>query len=170
MNEEKSRKKVKKILIAIFSCIVAAVLIYLVSLFAYDQIVRKPFLESIPEVHGAYLISKDGYSYSVSSLRRDFGFNLAITNEETTEGLIIWPKLMSDYSYAAEIKIDDNSDASGTQIIISIDKNGEFLGYPAAEKQSEIEAAEKAYQNNVDDIKDMLRRADEMWNLKEKDR
>lgn len=53
--------------------------------------------------------------------------------------------------------------------MLIVDENGEFLGYPLAEKQSEIEAAEKAYQNNVDDIKDMLRRADEMWNLKEKD-
>lgn len=79
--------------------------------------------------------------------------------------LIIWPKSLSGYKYGAYVRTEDTNE----QIMLIVDENGEFLGYPLAEKQSEIEAAEKAYQNNVDDIKDMLRRADEMWNLKEKD-
>ncbi len=163
--DERNTRKVRKQFIIIISCVFTVIFTFIVVWFAYRQIKYRPFVENIPKTHGVHLTSKDDFSYSVSPFKLNFKYNLAVVNEETQEMLIIWPKSLSGYKYGAYVRTEDTNE----QIMLIVDENGEFLGYPLAEKQSEIEAAEKAYQNNVDDIKDMLRRADEMWNLKEKD-
>lgn len=133
--------------------------------FAYREIRYSPFTEKVLKTYGVYITSKDGISYSVakpSYLR--FKGNLALTDEKTMEGILIWPKFPSGYEYAAVIEthtVKENGREIPVLSYITMDEDGNwkddsiFFGKREKDKFSEKQ----------EDIKEWLSLANEMWNL-----
>ena len=135
--------------------------------FAYREIRYSPFTENVPKTYGVYLTSKDDISYSVSKPSYlSFTGNLALTDENTAEGLIIWPEFLSGYKYAALIEArteKENGKEVPVLAPIMIDKDGNWIDNTGLYGKKEREKFEEKH----GDIKEWLRLANEMWNLEE---
>lgn len=167
MNSKEEKNTFKRGLAIFLTVLLSAFAVFNVVWFAYRQIRYSPFTENVPEIHGVYLTSKDGISYSVSKPSYlTFTGNLALTDEKTTEGLLIWPEFPSGYKYAAVIEARTEKE-NGREIPvlahIMIDENGNWIDDSEnyGKKEREI------FEEKQEEIKEWLRLANEMWNLEE---
>lgn len=120
----------------------------------YSQVRFAPLEECIPINYGLRIVSIGDYSYSATSPKcLEFGGNLALTNEETQEGLILWPQLSGDCKLAALIYLNEDDEALA---IVMIDKDGNCLD----------ESRKNAYDKNKQRVAEMIDLADEMWHIK----
>lgn len=124
-----------------------------------------PLTQNIPQKNDSILLSLDGISYSVSKpdYLRLTG-NLSVIDENTHEGILIWPSFPSGYTYAA-VLITGVDESTGSEIpaisIIQIDENGEWADNSGVfgEKEKAVVRKRQA------DIREYIRLADEMWHL-----
>lgn len=167
MSSKEEKNTFKRRLAIFLAVLLVLFAVYNAVWFAYREIRYSPFTENVPKTYGVYLTSKDDISYSVSKPSYlSFTGNLALTDEKTTEGLIIWPEFLSGYKYAAVIEARTEKE-NGREIpvlaYIMIDKDGNWADDSGYFGKREKEK----FNEKQEDIKEWLRLANEMWNLEE---
>lgn len=150
-----------------FAVLLGLFAVYNAVWFAYREIRYKPLTENIENRYGVYLTAIDDVSYSVAKPSYlSFTGNLNLVDAQTHEGLLIWPEFPSGYRYAADIVVrtdEENGREIPVLAHIMIDENGNWIDDSGnyGKKEREI------FDEKQEEIKEWLRLADEMWNLKE---
>lgn len=162
VHEQKSR--FKRAMLILFTVLMATFIMWNAAWISYREFRYAPLIEHIPENQGVRLVSIGDYSDSVKQPDYlEFHGNLALINEKTAEGLIIWPQFLSGYRYGAIINLEENANtARYTQSMVFISENGDWLAGSGQNEGKEKEA----FLTKSDEIQEMLNLADEMWNLR----
>jgi len=121
-----------------------------------------PYTENIPQTEsGVYLLSKDGYHYSVKKPSYlSFTGNLAITNEKDDLSLIIWPLLTGGYEYGLQILGDNNTFYSfvvDSELNYLSDKNSETM---------DKELMKNLKEERKREIEELISEVQRIWNIK----
>lgn len=142
----------KKILIFIILVFV----VLNISWFSITSIKYNKFVKDLPKFGPghSYGTLKDGYNYHVKKPNYlHYTGNLAVSNSETGELLIIWPLISGGYKYGIRVE----QDGVGYEIYVDenmkpIDKDDTYSVQAIEENKASIEA--------------LLSKANEMWDLK----
>lgn len=155
----------KKTLVISISVSISLFVIYNIFWMTYVKTTYGEFTKNIPEDNGCILISLDNFSYSVKKPSYlSLTGNLSLIDEDTGEGLIIWPTLISKNEYAVIITTDTTEIEGVTmphQCIISIDENGHWADYSNVFGEKE----KKIVNERQPDIQMWIKKANDMWNL-----
>lgn len=142
----------KKILIFIILVFV----VLNISWFSITSIKYNKFIKDLPKFGPglAYGTLKDGYNYSVIKPNYlHYTGNLAVSNSETGELLIIWPLIFGGYEYGIRVEQD------GVGYEIYVDENMNPI-------DKDDTYAVQAIEKNKAGIEALLSNANEMWPLK----
>lgn len=166
MKDLKENKNIfKRVLFAGLCIIVLLFILYNIFWISYVKYRFDPFTENLPKENDSILLSTDGMSYSVTKPRYlSLTGNLAVINESTHEGIIIWPEFPAGYKYATVLNtgVDEKDGSEIPQIsIIQIDGNGVWADHSGVfgEKEKEVVRERQA------DIQAFIKAANELWNL-----
>ncbi len=136
--------------------IIVAFVVLNISWFSITSIKYNKFVKDLPRfgpVH-SYGTLKDGYNYHVKKPDYlQYTGNLAVSNSETGELLIIWPLIFGGYEYGIRVEQD------GKRYEFYVDENMKPI-------DKEDTYAVQAIEKNKSSIEALLSKANEMWQLK----
>ncbi len=137
--------------------VMAVVLLINVGWLSIRELKYRKYIRDLPRFGGpaSYgMLAEDGYNYGVK--KPDYlslTGNLSVSSMEKNEALIIWPKLLGGYEYGVILKRGNEN------YQIYVDENGE-----AVDRKDILIV--KITEDQREKIKNLLYKADKMWNLK----
>ena len=138
----------------IFVVILALFLVWNVSWLLITTIKYKGFVEKVPEnEHGNYIHREEGYLYNVRKPEYLRFKGHLFVSAPNTKHVMIWPLLTGGYEYGFTLPVEEKN---GSHTFYFNEKM-ELL-QPENNEGIEIE-------NYMDDIEDLLSKANEMWEL-----
>lgn len=144
--------KKKNIFILIIIAFVALNIIW----FSITSVKYNKFIKDLPRFGSIYSYGtlKDGYNYHVKKPSYlSYTGNLAVSNNETGELLIIWPLIFGGYEYGIRLEED------GIGYEFYVDENMNPIN-------KEDPYAVQCIEKNKSSIDVLLSKANEMWKLK----
>ncbi|GAA0182032.1 hypothetical protein SH2C18_44780 [Clostridium sediminicola] len=139
----------------IFQFIILGVVILNLSWFLITTVKYHKFIKAVPkDKYGVYGIKKeDGFTYSVKKPDYlQYTGNLAVSNMEKGELLIIWPLIFGGYEYGFRVQEE------GGAYEIYVDENMNSI-----DKEDKI--AIKKLQEHKAELEELFFKANEMWKL-----
>ncbi|KGP81371.1 MULTISPECIES: hypothetical protein [Paenibacillus] len=145
-----NRKNILIIIVSIFA-------LWNLSWFLITSIKYHKFVEVVPKNEfGVHLLKKDdGYIYSIKKPGYlSFTGNLAISNDDDQESLIIWPLITGGYEYGFSIQKDRET----YEFYVDDDDNMKPID------ENDPAAIEKMEEYKLE-LEELLSKAKEMWQL-----
>lgn len=140
----------------IFLLIILSFVILNLSWFLITTIKYNKFIKAVPKnKHDIYFLQDDdGYCYSVKKPNYlHYTGNLAVTNYEKGEHLIIWPLMSGGYKYGIRLEED------GRMFEAYVDENMNPI-------HKDDENSVQVIKEHKDQLDNLFSKANQIWNLK----